>query len=86
VREIKKVGAFCAVSAIPQCAECFGAIAQKAGTGIFIVQSTVSTARHISSEYKLHGISKADTFDKTTESQVVAQGHIVMCWRVRDRD
>ncbi|MGD0016841.1 MAG: GuaB3 family IMP dehydrogenase-related protein [Verrucomicrobiia bacterium] len=52
VREIKKGGAICAVSAIPQRAERFGAIAQKAGADIFIVQSTVSTVRHISSEYK----------------------------------
>jgi IMP dehydrogenase len=52
VREIKKGGALCAVSAIPQRAERFGAIAQKAGADIFVVQSTVSTVRHISSEYK----------------------------------
>jgi IMP dehydrogenase len=52
VREIKKSGVLCAVSAIPQRAERFGAIAQKAGADIFVVQSTVSTVRHISSEYK----------------------------------
>ena len=52
VREIKKGGALCAVSAIPQRAERFGAIAQKAGADIFVVQSTVSTVRHISSAYK----------------------------------
>jgi IMP dehydrogenase len=52
VREIKKSGALCAVSAIPQRAERFGAIAQKAGADIFVVQSTVSTVRHISSAYK----------------------------------
>ena len=41
-----------AVSSIPQKAERFGAIAQEAGADIFVVQSTVSTVRHISTEYK----------------------------------
>ncbi|MCX7885851.1 MAG: GuaB3 family IMP dehydrogenase-related protein [Verrucomicrobiae bacterium] len=52
IEEIKKGGVLCAVSAIPQRAERFGAIAQEAGCDIFVVQSTVCTARHISSEYK----------------------------------
>jgi IMP dehydrogenase len=41
-----------AVSSIPQKAEKFGAIAQEAGADLFVVQSTVSTVRHISTEYK----------------------------------
>ena len=52
VREIKKAGVLCAVSAIPQRAERLGAIAQEAGADIFVVQSTVSTVQHISTEYK----------------------------------
>jgi IMP dehydrogenase len=52
VREIKKAGVPCAVSAIPQRAERLGAIAQEAGADIFVVQSTVSTVQHISTEYK----------------------------------
>ena len=52
MREIKKAGVLCAVSAIPQRAERLGAIAQEAGADIFVVQSTVSTVRHISTEYK----------------------------------
>ena len=52
VREIKDAGVLCAVSSIPQRAEHCGAIAQEAGADIFVVQSTVSTVRHISSEYK----------------------------------
>jgi IMP dehydrogenase len=52
VREIKAAGVLCAVSSIPQRAERFGAIAQEAGCDIFVVQSTVSTVRHIASEYK----------------------------------
>jgi IMP dehydrogenase len=52
VKEIKDAGVLCAVSSIPQRAERFGAIAQEAGCDIFVVQSTVSTVRHLSTEYK----------------------------------
>ena len=52
IKEIKDAGVLCAVSSIPQRAEQFGAIAQEVGVDIFVVQSTVSTVRHISSEYK----------------------------------
>ncbi|MGI8430843.1 MAG: GuaB3 family IMP dehydrogenase-related protein [Chthoniobacterales bacterium] len=52
VKEMKDAGIRVAVSSIPQRAESFGAIAQEAGADIFVVQSTVSTARHISSEYQ----------------------------------
>jgi len=52
VREMKDSGVPVAVSSIPQRAETFGRIAQEAGADIFVVQSTVSTVRHISSEYK----------------------------------
>ncbi len=52
VKEIKDAGVICAVSSIPQKADRYGAIAQDAGCDIFVVQSTVSTVRHISSEYK----------------------------------
>jgi len=51
VRQIKDGGALAAVSSIPQRAAEFGAIAQEAGADVFVVQSTVSTARHASSEY-----------------------------------
>ena len=52
IREIKDSGVPAAVSSIPQRAERFGAIAEEAGADVFVVQSTVSTARHVSSEYK----------------------------------
>ena len=52
VRQIKDGGGVAAVSSIPQRAVEFGAIAQEAGADIFVVQSTVSTVQHISSEYK----------------------------------
>ncbi len=53
IKEIKKAGGTACVSSIPQRAERFGKIAQDAGADIFIVQSTVTTVRHISSEYKI---------------------------------
>jgi IMP dehydrogenase len=52
IRQIKDGGAIAAVSSIPQRAAEFGPIAQESGADVFVVQSTVSTARHISSEYK----------------------------------
>jgi IMP dehydrogenase len=53
VEEIKKGGVPAVVSAIPQKADHYGAIAQEAGVDMFVVQSTVTTAKHVSSEYKL---------------------------------
>ncbi len=52
IKEIKQRGGTAVVSSIPQRAEEFGKIAQGAGCDIFVVQSTVSTVKHISSEYK----------------------------------
>ena len=58
IREMKDARVPVAVSSIPQRAESFGAIAQEAGADIFVVQSTVSTVRHISSEYKSLDLEK----------------------------
>jgi IMP dehydrogenase len=52
IRELKAAGVLAAVSSIPQKAERFGRIAQEAGADIFVIQSTVSTVKHISTEYK----------------------------------
>ncbi len=52
VQELKQAGVLAAVSSIPQKAERFACIAQEAGADLFIVQSTVSTVRHISTQYK----------------------------------
>ena len=52
VQELRKGGGIVAVSSIPQKAERYAAIAQEAGADVFVVQSTVSTVRHISTEYK----------------------------------
>ncbi|MBI4397645.1 MAG: GuaB3 family IMP dehydrogenase-related protein [Candidatus Omnitrophica bacterium] len=53
IHEIKKGKVICAVSSIPQSAEKFGKIAQEAGCDVFFVQSTVTTVRHLSKEYKV---------------------------------
>ena len=58
IREIKASGAVAAVSSIPQKAEHYGAIAQEAGADVFVVQSTVSTVEHISTEYKSLDLAK----------------------------
>src|SRR5437868_526919 len=52
IQELKKAGVLAAVSSIPQRAERFGAIAQEAGADVFVVQSTVSTVKHVSTQYK----------------------------------
>jgi IMP dehydrogenase len=51
IQEIKKGGSPVAVSSIPQRAERFAQIAQEAGADVFVVQSTVTTARHLATEY-----------------------------------
>lgn len=59
VREIKRSGALTAVSSIPPKAVEYGKIAQEAGADLFVVQSTVTTVRHHSSNYEavdLHGL------------------------------
>lgn len=57
IEEIKKTGSVAIVSSIPQRAERFGEIAEEAGVDIFVVQSTVTTKKHISSEYKSLGFA-----------------------------
>jgi IMP dehydrogenase len=58
IKQIKDGGALAAVSSIPQKAERYGQIAQEAGADVFVVQSTVSTVRHISTEYRSLGLAK----------------------------
>ena len=48
IKQMKDGGVLTAVSSIPQKAERYGQIAQEAGADVFVVQSTVSTVRHIS--------------------------------------
>lgn len=58
VSEIKRHKVPAIVSCIPQNADRFHKIAQKAGCDIFIVQSTVATVRHVSTEYKILDLEK----------------------------
>src|ERR1051325_10942950 len=52
VQELKQAGVLAAVSSIPQKAERYAAIAEEAGADLFVVQSTVSIVRHMSTQYK----------------------------------
>ena len=52
VREIKKAGATCAVSILPTNTKKFAPVVEEAGADIIVVQSTVTSARHISKSYK----------------------------------
>lgn len=58
VEQIKAAKVPCAVSTIPQNAERFGAIAQEAGCDLFVVQSTVTTAKHVATTYKTLDFAK----------------------------
>ncbi len=58
IEEIKKKKAPAVVSCIPQNAERFAAIAQEAGADIFVVQSTVTTVKHIAKNYKALDLKK----------------------------
>ncbi len=69
IEEIKKEKVLCGVSCIPQFAEKAGQIAQEAGADIFVVQSTVTTARHLSTKYK--PLNLAD-FCKSMKIPVIA--------------
>ncbi len=52
VREIKKSGSICAVSFTPQNTKRMSPVAVEAGADIVVVQSTVTTARHMSNSYR----------------------------------
>ena len=52
VQAIKKAGAICAVSVAPANTKRFASLSVEAGADILFVQSTVTTARHISKSYR----------------------------------
>lgn len=68
IKEIKNANVPAVVSSIPQRAERFAHIAQEAGADIFIVQSTVTTVKHIATEYKTLNFAQ---FCKKTKMPVV---------------
>ena len=58
IKKIKQAGAICAVSLIPATTKKLAPIVEEAGADIIVVQSTVTTARHISKSYR--GLSFTD--------------------------
>jgi len=68
IEEIKAAKVPAIVSAIPQRAEKFARIAEEAGADAFIVQSTVTTVKHISKAYKALDFKK---FCKSTKLPVI---------------
>ncbi|MDD3345047.1 MAG: GuaB3 family IMP dehydrogenase-related protein [Candidatus Omnitrophica bacterium] len=58
VSEIKKAKAMAIVSCIPANAERFSKLAIAAGADVFIVQSTVTSIKHVSSQYKTLNLIK----------------------------
>jgi IMP dehydrogenase len=58
IEQIRAAGVPPIVSSIPQKAERYGALAEEAGCEVFVVQSTVCTVRHVSSEYKMLDLAK----------------------------
>ena len=58
VEELKKKKVAAVVSCIPQNAQKYSEIAIKAGCDIFVVQSTVASIKHVSSEYKIVNLEK----------------------------
>ena len=58
IREIKDGGVLAVVSSIPQNASRYGKLAQDAGCDIFVVQSTVTTVKHVSTEYEVLDFKK----------------------------
>lgn len=58
IKEIKNKKGVAVVSAIPQDAEKFGKIAQDSGADIFVIQSTVISVKHVSSEYKVVDLAR----------------------------
>ena len=61
IQFIKKEGAVCAISLLPATTKKLAPVAKEAGADILVVQSTVTTARHISKSY--HGLSFSELVD-----------------------
>ncbi|MFA5411200.1 MAG: GuaB3 family IMP dehydrogenase-related protein [Candidatus Omnitrophota bacterium] len=68
IKEIKEKKGTAVVSCIPAHAERFAQIAESCGADIFVVQSTVTTTKHIAKEYKSLDLFK---FCKKTKLPVV---------------
>ncbi len=69
IQEIKAAGGVCAVSATPANTKKFGPLAREAGTDAFVVQSTVTSARHIS--YSEKGLDLSDFVKNIAPTPVI---------------
>lgn len=69
VEEIKKAGGTCAVSITPQNAKRLAPSAVEAGADMIVVQSTVTTARHVSKSY--HGLVFSELIDQINVPVIV---------------
>lgn len=69
IREIKSAGAVCAVSCTPASSKRFAPLAVEAGADIFVVQSTVTSARHISRSER--GLIFSELVEKVSPVPVV---------------
>jgi IMP dehydrogenase len=69
VRAIKKAGAVCAVSVIPANTKHMAPIVEEAGGDILVIQTTVTSARHISKSYR--GLILAEMVEQTKMPIVV---------------
>lgn len=58
IEEIKKAGVRAVVSSLPQKAERYGKISEEAGMDCFVVQSTVTTVKHLSKSYQVTDFTK----------------------------
>lgn len=58
IKQIKDAGVPAVVSAIPAKAKEYAKIAEEAGADIFVIQSTVTTVEHLSTEYKVVDLAK----------------------------
>ncbi len=65
VEEIKKGGGYAAVSCIPQNATKFARLAEEAGADCFVLQSTVTTVKHVATKY-----TPLDLYDFCKERKV----------------
>ena len=69
VEQIKGAGATCAFSFTPQNTKRMGPVAVEAGADILVVQSTVTTARHVSKSY--HGLVFSELVEQINVPVVV---------------
>ncbi|MBM3252354.1 MAG: GuaB3 family IMP dehydrogenase-related protein, partial [Candidatus Omnitrophica bacterium] len=68
IKEIKSKKVPAAISCIPQNAEKFAKIAEEVGCDFFVIQSTVTSTKHLSTEYKALDLGK---FCKSTKMPVI---------------